>query len=409
MFATTTLQKKIAKLVTSLSRYTDTLFQYNPLKEDDRSLFSLIPHKKKEILTDDTVISSVSNVVYINSNFNISTDIQRELTRLHAALNRQSRVVIIQYSRLYTLFTRISGQASERASVSWREKDLKTLASLSGYQVLERQRTSSLPFLNRFIGASIYFLRPIKPERSTPSMSIIIPARNEEGNIETIIRSLPLIPNVKLEIIFVEGNSSDNTWKEIQTVQRKYEHRFAIKSFQQTGKGKKDAVVLGFQKAKNDLLTILDADMTVPPKYLPDFYAAYTQGHGDFINGNRLMYPMEDDAMRPMNKIGNIFFAKLLSFILTTRLDDALCGTKLFSRADWQRFQAWNKDFGGLDPFGDFDLLFPAGQLQLGVVNVPIPYKARRYGTTNISRFSDGYALLRYALRGLYFFRLKRF
>src|ERR1017187_3294056 len=130
------------------------------------------------------------------------------------------------------------------------------------------------------------------------------------------------------------------------------------------------------------------------------FYAAYCEGKGDFINGSRLVYPMEGDAMRFLNRLGNIFFAKALSWIMDTRIGDSLCGTKFVTRADLGRMLAWRRNFGVFDPFGDFELLFPAALLGLGIVDIPVQYLSRTYGSTNISGFRHGLQLLRMTLIG---------
>jgi glycosyltransferase involved in cell wall biosynthesis len=160
-------------------------------------------------------------------------------------------------------------------------------------------------------------------------------------------------------------------------------------------------VRLGLDHAGGELLTILDADLTMPPELLAQFYEAWIDGHGEFINGSRLVYPMEGQAMRFLNRLGNVAFAKLLSAVLDVPLGDSLCGTKLFARHDWARLRAWRKDFGEFDPFGDFELLFPAATLGLGIIDVPVRYRARTYGSTNISRISHGAMLLRMAWIGL--------
>ena len=143
----------------------------------------------------------------------------------------------------------------------------------------------------------------------------------------------------------------------------------------------------------------------MPPELLPRFYHAYRTGKADFINGSRLLYPMEGEAMRFLNHLGNIFFAKALSYVLNTRLGDSLCGTKLVSAKDYKRFIEWRNDFGDFDPFGDFELIFPASFLGLGIINIPIQYKARVYGETNISRFRHGFILLKMTMFG--FFKIK--
>jgi glycosyltransferase involved in cell wall biosynthesis len=248
-------------------------------------------------------------------------------------------------------------------------------------------------------------LRPRIP--SAPAgISCVIPARNERGNIENAMQRLGGLP-CNIEVIFVEGHSTDQTWEEIERVTRLYAGRFRIVTLRQSGKGKADAVRLGFAAATEPLVTILDADLTMPPEMLERFYRAYCEGHGDFVNGSRLMYPMEGDAMRFLNRLGNVFFAKMLSWILEVRLSDSLCGTKLLTRADYQRILAWRRDFGDFDPFGDFELLFPAAVLALGIVDMPIRYRARTYGSTNIHRFRHGWLLLKMTAIGLLRIKLR--
>jgi glycosyltransferase involved in cell wall biosynthesis len=227
-----------------------------------------------------------------------------------------------------------------------------------------------------------------------------LPARNERGNIENSLKRFPEL-GCETEIVFVEGHSNDGTWEEIQRVAALYGRRYRIQALQQTGKGKADAVRLGFAHATQPLLVILDADLTMPPEMLARFYEAYCQGYGDFINGSRLVYPMEGEAMRFLNRLGNIFFAKMLSAILDQRIGDSLCGTKLLTRSDYRRMTAWRTDFGDFDPFGDFELLFPAAVLGLGIVDIPVRYLARTYGETNIRRFRHGLLLLKMTWVGL--------
>ena len=215
--------------------------------------------------------------------------------------------------------------------------------------------------------------------------------------------AVQLLPEfgAKTEVIFVEGHSSDDTWEEIGRFIEQYDGQLLIKRIKQKGKGKGNAVREGFALAEGELLTILDADLTMPPQLLPRFYEAFVEGHGEFINGSRLLYPMEGEAMRTLNWFGNIFFAKALSYVLGVRLSDSLCGTKLFTKTDYQRMVLWREDFGDFDPFGDFEVLFPAAALGLKIIDIPIRYKDRTYGETNISRFSHGYMLLKMVIIGL--------
>jgi glycosyltransferase involved in cell wall biosynthesis len=268
----------------------------------------------------------------------------------------------------------------------------------------------SVPLLQHLGFTAIVILAPVADEGSEPSITVVVPARNERGNIEPALVGLraarPELPG--LEVIFVEGHSTDGTWEEIERLAPAFERHFRVRALRQRGQGKGDAVRLGFSQASGDLLTILDADLTMPPALLGRFYEAYRQGHGELVNGSRLVYASEDDAMRFLNRLANVLFAKALSRVLSVRLGDSLCGTKLVARHDYARFTAWRRDFGDFDPFGDFELLFPAAMLGLTIVDVPVRYGARSYGSTSISRFRHGWMLLKMTLVGFFKVRLGR-
>jgi len=228
------------------------------------------------------------------------------------------------------------------------------------------------------------------------STSIVIPCRNERGNIEAAITRMPKFCN-ELEIIFVEGNSEDGTWDEVLRVKGAYPDRNIV-AIQQPGKGKGDAVRAGFDIATNDLLFILDADLTVPPEDMPKFYNALNSNKAEFVNGTRMIYPMEQQAMRFLNYWANRTFAVIFTYLLNQRYTDTLCGTKGMSRVNYKKL-ARNRDyFGDFDPFGDFDLIFGAAKLDLKLREVPVRYRERSYGSTQISRFRHGVLLLRMVL-----------
>jgi glycosyltransferase involved in cell wall biosynthesis len=232
------------------------------------------------------------------------------------------------------------------------------------------------------------------PERVTePGVSIIIPARNESGNIKAIFDRTPHMGR-ETELIFVEGHSKDDTYAAIQ---REIAANPSTSSLllRQTGTGKADAVRLGFSKAKGDMLMILDADLTVPPEDLPRFYEALVSGKGEFINGVRLVYPMEKEAMRTANFLGNKFFSLAFSWLLGQPIKDTLCGTKVLWKKDYERIAANRSYFGDFDPFGDYDLIFGAAKLNLKIIDLPIRYRERTYGSTNISRWKHGMLLMR--------------
>jgi len=392
----------------------------------------LIDHESKTIISDEDFADisgekEQKTVVLINGSINHDYDIQKLLLKLQAKIYRTCRIVIVAYnpyvSWLYMLANKFNLRHGELPTTFVTRVDLENIAKISGFSITRTRHAVYCPWRLFGLGDLINRLSPcipivkwfgltytsvlrpeIKETVPRPSLSCVIPARNERGNIENAITRFPKL-DCDFEVIFVEGHSSDETWEEIVRVKNKYQEDFNIRAFQQKGKGKSDAVRLGFSEATKDLLTILDADLTMPPEMLGRFYNAYCDGHGDFVNGTRLVYPMEGNAMRFLNRLGNVFFAKMLSWVLGERIGDSLCGTKLVARHDYQRMVKWRADFGDFDPFGDFELLFPAAIMGLGIVDVPIRYLDRTYGSTNISRFRHGLMLLKMTAIG--FFKLK--
>jgi glycosyltransferase involved in cell wall biosynthesis len=199
------------------------------------------------------------------------------------------------------------------------------------------------------------------------------------------------------ELVFVEGHSHDNTYETIKEVIDAHPE-WRCQLLQQKGVGKGDAVRLGFEKANGDVLMILDADLSVPPEDLPRFYEVLRSGKGEFINGVRLVYPMEKEAMRFMNLVGNKFFSLAFSWLLEQKIKDTLCGTKVLWKKQYNTIVSNRRYFGDFDPFGDFDLLFGAAKLNLKIMEMPIRYRERSYGTTNISRWKHGWLLLKMVL-----------
>jgi glycosyltransferase involved in cell wall biosynthesis len=239
-----------------------------------------------------------------------------------------------------------------------------------------------------------------RPRRASPprplSVSVVIPARNEAGNIAAAVKRTPIM-GAGTELIFVEGHSKDDTWAEIQRVAAAHPH-LAIKTLRQTGRGKGDAVRAGFAAATGDVLMILDADLTMPPEELPKFYEVIASGKAEFANGVRLVYPMDEKAMQFLNLCANKTFGLIFTWLLGQPVKDTLCGTKVLSRAHYEQIAANRTYFGNFDPFGDFDLLFGAAKLNLKIADIPIRYRERSYGETNIQRWRHGWLLLRMVL-----------
>ena len=343
-------------------------------------------------------------------------DCQQTLASLHRLCNRETRIVVAYYSRMWAPILSVAralGLQMPQREQNWlATEDIENLLSLAGFEVIKREWRQLLPrrllgigtLVNRFIAPlpviRRFCLRNYIVARSMrhtghrePSCTVLIPARNERGNIEPAITRMPRFCE-KLEILFVEGHSRDGTLEEIRRVIDAHpEHD--IKVLVQDGKGKGDAVRKGFSAATGDILMILDADLTVPPEALPRFYEAVSSGHGEFVNGSRLVYPMEKAAMRFLNLLANQVFSWIFTWLLNQRFTDTLCGTKVLSRHEYQQIAANRHYFGDFDPFGDFDLIFGAAKLNLKVVEIPVNYRSRTYGETQISRFRHGALLLR--------------
>lgn len=356
--------------------------------------------------------------VLLNGNIHYEIDIQTFLEGLRERLTSATRVIITFYSNFWKPLLRLAtalGLRSKTPEENWiAPEDLRNLLLLAGYELVREESKLLVPvylpvvsyLANRFLaplpGFRIFNLLNIAVARPfvrtepevPPSVSVIVPARNEAGNIEAAILRTPAM-GPDDELIFIEGNSTDETWETIRQMQQKYQGTRTIRIDRQEGKGKGDAVRKGFMLAEKDILMILDADLTVPPEELPRFYDALVSGKGEFINGSRLVYPMEKQAMRFLNLLGNKFFAGMFSFVLGQRFKDTLCGTKVLSRGNYLKLAAHRKYFGEFDPFGDFDLIFGAARMALRIVEVPVHYRERTYGETNIKRWRHGMILLR--------------
>lgn len=343
-------------------------------------------------------------------------DVQRALEQMTAHLEEDGRIFLTCFNFLWSLPLAIGERLGVKVpspQENWfSESALSDLFKLADLEIVRSDDRMLIPaelpgigVLNRYAakifpmraGAlyRVYTLsraRPHKPKK--PKVTVVVPARNESGNIRAAIDRTPLMGS-GTELIFVEGHSTDDTWQTIQRESKAYKGPLSIKIMQQTGKGKGDAVRMGFAAATGDILMILDADLTVPPEELPKFFDAMVSGKADYVHGTRLVYPMEDEAMRFLNRIGNTFFAEAFSFLLDRPIKDTLCGTKVLWNKDYERIAANRAYFGDFDPFGDFDLIFGAAKQNLRIVEIPIRYKARTYGETNISRFRHGLLLLR--------------
>ena len=369
---------------------------------------------------EDLQLAEHFDYVVISDLLGFLRDVQQGFEKLHRVCTPRTRLVISYYNFLWeptlNLGERLGLKAKQPVQNWLGGADVANLLDLAGFEVVRETSRQLLPkwvpllspICNRFLvnlpvfrhlGLVSVMVARQKPVLRTdqPSCTVVIPARNERDNIEDVVKRTPPLGR-HTEIIFIEGNSNDGTAEEIQRVISIHPGRDIKFMPQGAGHGKGDAVRKGFAAATGDVVMILDADLTVAPEELPKFYQALVSGQGEFIHGSRLVYPMQDQAMRFLNILGNKFFSLMFTYLLDQRFKDTLCGTKVLYRSDYERIATNRSYFGDFDPFGDFDLIFGAAKLNLKITEIPVHYLARTYGITNISRFKHGWLLLRMSL-----------
>ncbi len=371
----------------------------------------------------DIPLDETFDVIILSDLVNDLWDVQAVFDKIRTLCHPGTRVITNFFNNIWRIplgIVKRLGLGADVLEQNWfSPHDVANLLELSGFEVIDVSPRILLPLRIRFLETlanhflvnlmpfnwfgltNIMIARPISSSEEIASIrgkavSVIVAARNEAGNIENILTRVPDLGE-NTEIIFVEGHSSDHTYETIEEAIKRFPGK-KCRLYRQTGRGKGDAVRLGFEKAEGDILMILDADLTVPPEDLPRFVKAMISGKGDFVNGVRLVYPMEDKAMRFFNIIGNKFFSLAFTWLLGQPIKDTLCGTKVLWKKDYDHIVANRRYFGDFDPFGDFDLLFGAAKLNLKIAEIPIRYRERTYGDTNISRWSHGWLLLKMVL-----------
>jgi len=377
---------------------------------------------------EKTVVDEPFDYIVLNYLIGYLPDVQAALANLNPSARPRTRLVLTSLNHLWRWplkWAQWLGLVTPQPTSNWlTTDDLVNLLELAGWEVL-RESSEQLcpfnipllaPFLNRVVARLPFFkylgvtlmltARPRRQARleNNTSCSVIIPARNEAGNIRSALDRIPSM-GAFTEVIFVEGNSTDDTWATIEREVAVYRGPLQVRAIKQPGKGKWDAVRAGFALATGVVLVIQDADLTAPPEDLPKFFTAICDGSAEFANGSRLVYPMESQAMQFLNFLGNKFFALSLSYVLGQPIKDSLCGTKMMLKSDYKRIMERIKPLGDFDPFGDFNLLFGASLLNLKIRDIPVRYKDRTYGETNISRFKHGWLLLRMTWFGLWHLR----
>jgi cellulose synthase/poly-beta-1,6-N-acetylglucosamine synthase-like glycosyltransferase len=347
-------------------------------------------------------------------------DIQQLFHTISEYVSSTTKIIISSYNYLWEPILKLGEFLRIKAKQplqNWLSvQDIRNLLALEDFEIIKTEKKllfpkyiplinlifnkflANLPLINSLDLVNFITARPVSkaPKKQEYSTTIVVPSRNEKGNVENAILQTPEFGSHQ-EFIFIEGGSQDGTYEEMLRVQKAYPDK-DIKVMKQTGKGKGNAVREAFDAATCDILMILDADLTTPPEDMPKFYEALARNKGEFINGCRLVYPMEDEAMRFLNLLGNKFFGWFFSFLLGQRMKDTLCGTKVLFKTDYEVIKANRSYFGNFDPFGDFDLLFGAAKLNLKITEVLVRYRNRAYGSTQISRFKHGWLLIKMSL-----------
>jgi SAM-dependent methyltransferase len=380
---------------------------------------------------EDLPVRGAFDYVIVSDLIGYLEDVQKAFDNLHRVSSPETRIVITYFNYLWepilSLAQKLGLMMPQRRQNWLALADIENLLFLTSFEVIKsgyrlllpawipgvswiaNKLIAKLPGIRKLCLVQYVIARPAGPRSTEPhrhSVSVVIPCRNERGNIEGAVERMPRLGR-STELIFVDGNSTDGTALEIERVARVHAGRWPIRLLHQgDGTGKGDAVRKGFAAATGDVLMILDADLTVPPEDLPKFFDALTRGKGEFINGTRLVYPMERQAMRTLNLLGNKFFSLAFTWLLEQRFRDTLCGTKVLFKRDYEKIVANRHYFGDFDPFGDFDLIFGASRLNLKIVEVPVRYRERTYGVTNISRFRHGWLLMRMCLVAFYKLKL---
>lgn len=425
------LYRSVFRYFSIYIRPNNSVIEVNPLLDSAISVFDRIRYffvgRDAPDFIDHNRICSVQDVqrlppdyFLLNGTIQYESDIQKLLLELHILCSAQTRVIITYYNGMWKPLLQLATALKLREKTleqNWiSHEDMSNFLLLTDFEpVLVNSRIicpiyipfisgflnrycAPLPFFRLFCLVNILIARPLMRRQDRAlSVSVVVPARNETGNIENIVRRVPQM-GPDDELIFVEGGSTDNTWDKIIEAQHKFSASRQIKIMKQSGKGKGDAVRKGFEAASKDILMILDADLSVSPESLPLFYDAIVRDKGEFLNGSRLVYPMDKNAMRFFNMVANKFFALAFSYVLGQRFKDTLCGTKVILRDNYRKIAETRSFFGEFDPFGDFDLIFGAARLGLKTIEIPIAYKERLYGTTNIRRWKHGVILLKMLL-----------
>jgi len=362
------------------------------------------------------------------NNIGDTVDVLQALRNLKSLCLRHTRLLVETYNHLWeplVTFAEWAGMKVPRTEQNWLSTaDIQNLMKLAGFEALETHRIVILPkyvpllsaFLNRFCArlpllkrlcmTQVVVGRVLPP--SVPKeelfVSVILPCKNEKGNVEDAARRIPQLGR-QTEIIFCDDQSTDGTAEEVLRVQSLYRDK-DIRLERGPGVCKSRNVWTGFDAATGDILMILDADLTTIPEELPYFVDLIASGQAEFVNGSRLVYPVPKGAMNTANMLGNKFFSVAFTYLLGQPVKDTLCGTKILWRSDWERIKPMLGSWGINDRWGDYELLFGAAKLNLKILDLPVHYQERIYGSTKMTKvFRNGLVMLKMCWHG--FLKLK--
>ncbi len=408
--------KKYINIVNSNSNIPDKLFDnilnINPNTSLDKEIDSISPSEKFDLI----VLTDI---------FELSDDIYNSLKNMKLHLNDNGLLILSSINPLWHLIINLLEKLGLKASSNFKSyikpNKIENILRAANYEKIKSYNRLYFPFKFFGLGSLInYFFYIFLPflnfgirnylvysnrslQKNPSSKSILVPAKNEEGNLEELIKRIPEF-QTEFEIIIISGESTDNTHQKSLEIQEKYKNK-NISVIKQSKNGKANAIWEGLEICSNELIAILDSDLSVDPETLNEFFEIIENGYGDFVNGTRLIYKMEKGSMQTLNKYGNRLFQYLISKLISTNLTDSLCGTKVFKKSDMDFIKKWQKNMQFKDPFCDFDLIFSAAYSSKKIVELPVYYRARKYGTTNISRFKDGWKLIFYFLNSYFLFK----
>ena len=415
--------REINRFLNDDSAWLDITNIENPYIENKNDILAIDLDKEVKDQFERYEKSSFDLIVLTNI-FELTSDIYKFLLSVQEILKEDGKILITsinpRWNLLLLIFEKLNIKTKSKGRSYVHPKKIANIAESSGLELNNSFSRQFLPFsffgigdfLNKFIevllfkfnlGINNYMLFNIKePVKKNYTKTIIVPAKNEEKNLKSLIKRIPKFDN-KVEIIIICGDSKDRTYEEAIELKNTFKD-LDIKVLNQETKGKGPAVIEALESSFGDLITILDADLSVDPEKLNEFFEIVENGRADFVNGTRLIYKMEHGAMRRLNNIGNIFFQFIISILISKKLSDSLCGTKVFKRTLLEKMNKWKRGLVAGDPFGDFDLIFSAAYSGEKILEYPVHYKARTYGSTQISRFTDGIKLILYFINSLIVF-----